>query len=79
MFSPEEELGGSEVRSQEWRGEWLPDVTKVRRGGVGEGRAAMPDALTEQGFVWCYEKIPAGGRVCHCKILPPPPAPQSLG
>lgn len=78
MFSPEEELGGSEVRSWEWRREWLPDVTKLRRGGVGEGRAAAPDVLMEQGgFMWCYGKIPAGGRVCYCKI--PHPLPRASG
>lgn len=67
LFSPEEELGGSEVPSWEWRREWLPDVRKLRRGGAGEGGAAMPDAVMEQGVVWCYRQIPAGGRVCYCK------------
>lgn len=56
MFSPEEELKGSEVPSWEWCREWLPDVGKLQRGGAGEGRATTPDALMEQGLVWCCGK-----------------------
>lgn len=55
----EEELKGSEVPSWEWCREWLPDVGKLQRGGDGEGRATTPDALMEQGLVWCCGKNPS--------------------
>lgn len=77
MSSLEEKLSGSEVPSREWCREWLPDVGKLHRGGVGEEKAAVPDALNRAGvYVVLQEKSHLG------KGLPlqnPPLSSHSLG
>lgn len=58
--------------------EWLPDVGKLRRGVVGAGGAATPDALMEQGTVRCcaVRKSQPGEGFAIGKSNP---LPQSLG